>query len=83
MQDETYTGALVPGQQGTPHYKIKQMEQRPASEWVRFLDAHEALIARQDFELVQRIKGLDTRTSPDEDAVFSGILICGCCGRPE
>ena len=82
MQDETYTGTLVQGKQGTPHYKIKQMEQRPASEWVRVPDAHEALIARQDFELVQRIKGLDTRTSPNEDTVylFSGILICGCCG---
>ena len=58
------------------------MEQRPASEWVRVPDAHEALIARQDFDLVQRIKGLDTRTSPNEDTVylFSGILICGCCG---
>ena len=63
LQDETYTGTLVQGKQGTPHYKIKQMEQRPASEWVRVPDAHEALIARQDFELVQRIKGLDTRTS--------------------
>lgn len=76
------TLTLVQGKQGTPHYKIKQMEQRPASEWVRVPDAHEALIARQDFELVQRIKGLDTRTSPNEDTVylFSGILICGCCG---
>ena len=79
LQDETYTGTLVQGKQGTPHYKIKQMEQRPASEWVRVPDAHKALIARQDFELVQRIKGLDTRTSPNEDTVylFSGILICG------
>lgn len=59
LQDETYTGTLVQGKQGTPHYKIKQMEQRPASEWVRVPDAHEALIARQDFDLVQRIKGLD------------------------
>ena len=82
LQDETYTGTLVQGKQGTPHYKIRQMEQRPASEWVRVPDAHETLIARQDFELVQRIKGLDTRTSPNEDTVylFSGILICGCCG---
>ena len=82
LQDETYTGTLVQGKQGTPHYKIKQMEQRPASEWVRVPDAHKALIARQDFDLVQRIKGLDTRTSPNEDTVylFSGILICGCCG---
>ena len=28
LQDETYTGTLVQGKQGTPHYKIKQMEQR-------------------------------------------------------
>ena len=82
LQDETYTETLVQGKQGTPHYKIKQMEQRPASEWVRVPEAHEPLIAHQDFELVQRIKGLDTRTSPKEDTVylFSGILICGCCG---
>ena len=32
LQDETYTGTLVQGKQGTPHYKITQMEQRPASE---------------------------------------------------
>ncbi len=82
LQDEVYTGTLVQGKQGTPHYKIKQMEQRPASEWVRVPDAHEALIAKQDFALVQRVKGLDTRTSPKKDTVylFSGILICGCCG---
>ena len=82
MQDETYTGTLVQGKQGTPHYKIKQMEQRPSSEWIRVPDAHEPLIPKQDFELVQRIRRLDTRTSPKKDTVylFSGILICGCCG---
>ena len=66
LQDETYTGTLVQGKQGTPHYKIKQMEQRPSSEWIRVPDAHEALIPKQDFELVQRIRRLDTRTSPKE-----------------
>ena len=83
LQDETYTGTLVQGKQGTPHYKIKQMEQRPESEWIRIPDAHEALIAKQDFDLVQRIRNLDTRTAPKEDTVylFSGVLICGCCGN--
>lgn len=82
LQDETYTGTLVQGKQGTPHYKIKQMEQLPESDWIRVQDAHEALIERQDFELVQRIRGLDTRTAPEKDTVylFSGVLICGCCG---
>ena len=67
LQDETYTGTLVQGKQGTPHYKIKQMEQRPSSEWIRVPDAHEPLIPKQDFELVQRIRRLDTRTSPKKD----------------
>ena len=67
LQDETYIGTLVQGKQGTPHYKIKQMEQRPSSEWIRVPDAHEPLIAKQDFELVQRIRRLDTRTSPKQD----------------
>ena len=82
LQDETYIGTLVQGKQGSPHYKIKQMEQRPSSEWIRVPDAHEPLIAKQDFELVQRIRRLDTRTSPKRDTVylFSGVLICGCCG---
>ena len=82
LRDETYTGALVQGKRGTSNYKIKETELRPASEWVRVANAHEALIAKQDFELVQRIGGIDTRTSPHKDTVylFSGILICGCCG---
>lgn len=82
LQDEIYTGTLVQGKQGTPHYKIKQMEQRPSSEWIRVPNAHQALVPKQDFELVQHISNLDTRTAPQKDSVylFSGILICGCCG---
>lgn len=82
LKDETYTGVLVQGKQGTPHYKLKTLEQHPASEWIRVPDAHDAIIERHDFELVQRIRHLDTRTAPDKSSVylFSGILICGCCG---
>ena len=55
---------------------------RPSSEWIRVENAHEAIIDRNDFDLVQRIRNLDTRTSPQKDKVylFSGILVCGCCG---
>ncbi len=82
LQDETYTGCLAQGKQGTPHYKLKELEQRPSSEWVRVKDTHEAIITKQDYDLIQRIAGLDTRTAPDKSSVylFSGILICGCCG---
>lgn len=82
LQDETYTGTLIQGKRGTPHYKLKTMELHPSSEWVRIPNAHEAIIDRQDFDLVQRIRHLDTRAAPDHKAVylFSGVLICGCCG---
>lgn len=82
LRDEVYTGTLVQGKRGTSNYKIKELELRPSSEWVRVADAHDALIDKQDFELVRSISGLDTRTSPRKDTVylFSGILICGCCG---
>jgi DNA invertase Pin-like site-specific DNA recombinase len=82
LEDETYTGVLVQGKRGTPHYKLKTMELHPSSDWVRIPDAHEAIIDRQDFDLVRRIRHLDTRTAPNQKTVylFSGILVCGCCG---
>lgn len=70
------------GRQTTPHFKLKERENKPEDEWIRVEDTHEAIVERHDFDLVQRIKRIDTRTSPKENKVylFSGILICGCCG---
>ena len=83
LQDETYTGTLVQGKQGTPNYKLKDIVQRPEDEWQRTENAHEAIIMRHNFDLTQKIMRLDTRTAPKGDKVylFSGILICGCCGN--
>ena len=83
LKDETYTGVLIQGRQGTYNYKIKDVIDKPESQWIRVENAHKAIIRKQDFDLVQKILGLDTRTSPGHDKVylFSGILICGCCGE--
>ncbi len=82
LKDETYTGTLLQGKQGTFNYKLKELVDKPEQEWVRTENAHEAIIHRRDFDLVQRLMRLDTRTSPGSDRVqlFSGILICDCCG---
>ena len=82
LQDETYTGTLVQGRQSTYNHKIKDLVDKPAEEWIRTENAHKPIIRRQDYDLVQRIIGLDTRTAPFGDKVylFSGILVCGCCG---
>lgn len=82
LQDETYTGVLLQGKQSTHNHKIKDIIEKPAEEWIRTENAHAPIIRKQDYELVQKIMGLDTRTAPDGDAVylFSGILICRSCG---
>jgi DNA invertase Pin-like site-specific DNA recombinase len=82
LKDETYTGTLVQGRQGTLNYKIKDLIHRPENEWKRVENAHEAIIRKQDFDLARRVMKLDTRTAPGGKQVylFSGILICGCCG---
>ena len=82
LNDETYTGTLIQGRQGTLNYKIKDLINRPESDWKRTEEAHEAIIQKHDFDLAQKIMRLDTRTAPGQDKVymFSGVLICGCCG---
>lgn len=82
LNDETYMGTLVQGKQGTFNYKIKDVVDRPESEWQRTENAHDHIVTSQDFDLAQRIMQLDTRTAPGGSKVylFSGIIICGCCG---
>lgn len=82
LNDETYTGALIQGRQGTLNYKIKDLIDKPEAEWKRTEDAHEAIISKHDFDLTQRIMRFDSR-SPicgERANIFSGILICGSCG---
>jgi DNA invertase Pin-like site-specific DNA recombinase len=83
LTDETYTGTLIQGKSGTPTYKLRELVQKPKEEWYRTENAHEAIIMHHNFDLVQKIMRLDTRTAPKGDKVylFSGILVCGCCGN--
>ena len=82
LNDETYTGTLIQGRQSTLNYKIRDLIIKPEAEWKRTENAHDAIIPRHDFDLAQKVMRLDTRTAPGGEKVyiFSGILICGCCG---
>ena len=62
LKDETYTGTLVQGKQTTPHFKLKEREDKPSSEWIRVEGTHEAIIQKHDFDLIQRLRRIDTRT---------------------
>lgn len=50
--------------------------------WVKVENTHPSVICKMDYDAVQRVMALDTRTSPGQNKVhiFSGMLICGCCG---
>ncbi len=84
LENEVYTGTLVQGRHSTPNHKIKKIVDKPKEEWVRIEDSHEPIISKMEFSIVQRLLGMDTRTSPNEDEVYvlAGLAVCADCGAP-
>jgi len=82
LKNSVYTGVLAQGKNTTPSYKVKRRIEKPAEEWAVVEGKHEAIIDRFNFESVQKVLALDTRTSPGNKAVelFSGMTYCGECG---
>jgi DNA invertase Pin-like site-specific DNA recombinase len=82
LKDETYTGTLVQGRRRNVSYKTKVLLDVDKINWNRAENVHPPIVSKADFEAVQRILASDTRISPKhgELYVFSGLLICGCCG---
>ena len=84
LENEVYIGNLVQGKRTTPNHKVKQSYVKPEDDWIRIEKNHEPLVNERDFEIVQRLLGMDTRTSPDQKQVYllSGIAVCADCGAP-
>ena len=84
LENEVYVGTLIQGKHSTPNHKIKKIMDKPEEEWIRIEDNHEPVISRREFAIVQRLLGMDTRTSPNEDEVYvlSGLAVCADCGAP-
>ena len=77
LENEVYIGNLVQGKRTTPNHKVKQTYVKPEDDWIRIEKNHEPLVSDRDFEIVQRLLGMDTRTSPDQKQVYllSGIAV--------
>ena len=82
LKNPVYIGVLEQGRVTTPSYKVKRLVYKPREEWAVVENCHEAIIDRYDFESVQRVLTMDTRTSVSGKAVelFSGMVCCGECG---
>jgi hypothetical protein len=83
LKNEIYTGTLVQGKTTTPNYKVKKKVKKQEEEWIRREDNHEAIISREQFEMVQELLIRDTRVSPDSDSIYllGGVVYCADCGR--
>ncbi len=82
--NEVYTGVMVQGKSEKVNYKVKKSVAKPKEEWVRVEGTHEAIVSREDFEIVQELLKVDTRAR-DGGACshfFSGVLFCGDCKEP-
>ena len=84
LMDETYIGTLVQGKSERVNYKVKKSVVKPSDEWVRVPKAHEAIVSKDLFEVVQQLLKTDCRSSSGKDTshLYSGILYCGDCGEP-
>lgn len=84
LTNEIYIGNLVQGRQTTPNHKVKKTVFKEESDWIRIEKNHEPIVTDRDFEIVQRLLDMDTRTSPDKECVYplSGIVTCAECGMP-
>lgn len=83
LTNESYTGTLIQGKVTTPNYKVKKTVIKDEEDWVVIPNAFEAIITKEQFDMVQEILKKDTRVAPDKKSVylFSGIVVCGDCGR--
>lgn len=75
-----YTGTLAQGKRTTPNHKVKTVIHKPKEEWVYFENAHEALIDKHTFEVVQHLINRDMRKSPKKRMFsLSGLVRCAGC----
>lgn len=84
LTNETYIGTLVQGKEEKVNYKVKKLVQKPESEWIKVKEAHEAIISKEDFEIVQELLQIDTRAGNGKKKahMYAGILFCGDCMEP-
>lgn len=83
LADEVYTGNMVQGKKKSIGHK---QYPTPPEEWIRVPNTHEAIISREMFDRVQRIRReAACRTTkppiPYTENILRGRVFCGHCGR--
>lgn len=76
-----YLGHTVNFKTYRKSYKQKRQLKRDPSEWQIFENTHEAIVDRETYDIVQRIRnGRRRRTPMGEMPLLSGMVFCADCG---
>ena len=76
-----YTGCTVNFKTHIKSYKNKKTINNPRDEWRIFENTHEAIISKETFDTVQRIRdGKRVRNNLGEMPMLSGMVYCADCG---
>ena len=82
LENLEYTGCTVNFKTYKKSYKSKKRIELPQEEWLIFENTQEAIIDRQTFDTVQKIRQCKRRPTPmGEMNALSGMLYCADCGK--
>ena len=82
LENLEYTGCTVNFKYCKKSYKSKKCIKLPQEEWLVFENTQEAIIDRQTFDTVQKIRQCKRRPTPmGEMNALSGMLYCADCGK--
>ena len=81
LENEIYLGNTVNMKYSTKSYKDKRRVEHPREECMVFENTHPALITREVWDMVQRVRKNKRRlTKMEEQRKYSGLVFCADCG---
>ena len=81
LENEIYLGNTVNMKHSSRSYKDKRRVEHPREECLVFENTHPALITREVWDMVQRVRKNKRRlTKMEEQNKYSGLVFCSDCG---
>lgn len=81
LENEVYLGHTISLVNTTKSYKNKKRITRSKDEQVRFENTHEALISKNIWDVVKKLRESKVKPAPmDEPNILGGMMYCADCG---
>jgi len=81
LENEVYLGNTVNMKYSTKSYKDKRHVEHPREECLVFENTHPALVTKEVWDIVQRVRQNKRRlTKMEEQNKYSGLVVCADCG---